>query len=397
MIKLFAYRQPPAAESTSSANSKADNSPRNASSELTILNRAAAFGVIILGLAVLYYGKPIILPLVLAMLITYALEPAVRRLHRLRIPRGIAAMATIVTVYAIVGFTIFQLRGRARAIVESLPEAAHRVHMAIQKARGQANGPDSNSLQQAAKEIQQTASVVSGNNSAPAAKGVSKVQIEPPAFNLESFLWSRTTSLLRFFWQGIVVSFLVFFLLASGDLYKRKLVRLFGSRLSDKRLTVEVLHEIDTNIERFLLVQILTSAVVGVATWVLLALMHVDNAAIWALSAGVLNSIPYFGAIFVSAGLALVSFLQFGSVLSTIEVAGGAFIITSLEGMLLTPALMGKASGINQVAMFVALLFWGWMWGIPGTLLAVPIMMIIKTVCQRIEGLQRVGEFLNEH
>ena len=269
--------------------------------------------------------------------------------------------------------------------------------MAIQKARGQANGPDSNSLQQAAKEIQQTASVVAGNNSAPAAKGVAKVQIEPPAFNLESFLWSRTTSLLRFFWQGIVVSFLVFFLLASGDLYKRKLVRLFGSRLSDKRVTVEVLHEIDTNIERFLLVQILTSAVVGVATWVLLALMHVDNAAIWALSAGVLNSIPYFGAIFVSAGLALVSFLQFGSILSTVEVAGGAFIITSLEGMLLTPALMGKASGINQVAMFVALLFWGWMWGIPGTLLAVPIMMIIKTVCERIEGLHPVGEFLNEH
>jgi predicted PurR-regulated permease PerM len=98
----------------------------------------------------------------------------------------------------------------------------------------------------------------------------------------------------------------------------------------------------------------------------------------------------------VSGGLALVAFLQFGTVLMTIEVAGTALLITSLEGFLLTPALMGKTAGINGVAMFLSLLFWSWMWGVIGTIVAVPIMMVIKSVCDRIEDLKPVGELLGE-
>jgi predicted PurR-regulated permease PerM len=118
--------------------------------------------------------------------------------------------------------------------------------------------------------------------------------------------------------------------------------------------------------------------------------------AVWGLFAGVANSIPYFGPLIVTGGLALVAFLQFESILTTAKVAGAAMIITSLEGFLLTPALMGRAARINGVAMFVSLLFWSWLWGVIGMIVAVPIMIVIKVVSDRIAGLQPIGELLGE-
>ncbi len=247
-------------------------------------------------------------------------------------------------------------------------------------------------LQQAAKELQKTAEAVAGESTVK--PGVTKVQLETPAFDLQSYLLDDIRGIFGFLGQVLVMSFLIFFLLASGDLYKRKLVHLIGDRLSHKRMTVDALQEISLQIERFLQVQVFTSVVVGLATWLLLLWIGVANSAVWGVFAGVLNSIPYFGAITVSGVLALVAFLQFGTLWETVQVSLGAFVITSLEGMLLTPLLMGKVSGINQVAMFIALLFWGTVWGVPGTLLAVPIMMVIKIVCERVEGLQAIGNCL---
>ena len=196
--------------------------------------------------------------------------------------------------------------------------------------------------------------------------------------------------------QVSVILFLDYFLLASGDLYKRKLVRIIGSDFSKKRITVEALHEIDRQIERFLAVQIWMSVFVGVTTWLGLAVIGVAHAGIWGAAAGVLNFIPYFGALIATVGLGIVAFVQFGSIAAGLQAAAVAFCIRVLEGGLLTPMLMGRAAGINGVALFVSLLFWGWLWGIIGTLVAVPIMMIVKTICERIDGLQAVGELLGE-
>jgi predicted PurR-regulated permease PerM len=122
----------------------------------------------------------------------------------------------------------------------------------------------------------------------------------------------------------------------------------------------------------------------------------VNQPVVWGIAAGILNSVPYFGAIIVSAGLALVGFLQFGNFTTTLEIAGAALAITSVEGFLLTPALMGRAAGMNGVAMFFSLLFWSWLWGVIGIIVAVPIMMLIKNVCDRVDGLQAVSELLGE-
>jgi predicted PurR-regulated permease PerM len=194
----------------------------------------------------------------------------------------------------------------------------------------------------------------------------------------------------------VLILFLAYFLLASGDLYRRKLVKIVGPSLSKKKVTVQILSEIDRQIEMFLLVQLFTSTVVAVATWLTFRALGVNQAAVWGILAGIFNSIPYFGPVLVTGGTAVVAFLQFGTVNMAVLVSGLSLVITSLEGFLLTPWLTSRAASMNAVAIFVGLLFWGWVWNVWGMLLAVPMLVVIKTVCDHVEDFQSVGELLGE-
>jgi predicted PurR-regulated permease PerM len=196
--------------------------------------------------------------------------------------------------------------------------------------------------------------------------------------------------------QVLMILFLSYFLLASGDLYRRKLVKIAGPSLEKKKITLQILREIDDQIERFLVVQLFTSAIVGVTTWLALRWIGFEQPAFWGLLAGVFNSIPYFGPVVVTGAIGVVAFLQFGEVRPILLAAGVTFAITTLEGVLLTPLLTSRAARMNAVAVFVGLLFWGWLWGVWGTLLAVPMLMIVKAVCDRVEDLQPIGELLGD-
>jgi len=143
-------------------------------------------------------------------------------------------------------------------------------------------------------------------------------------------------------------------------------------------------------------VQVLTSAIVGVASWLVFRWLGLEQAAVWGLVAGLFNSIPYFGPVVVTGGIAVVALLQFGTISMALLLAGAALAITSLEGFLLTPWLTSRAARMNPVAIFVGLLFWTWLWGVWGTLLAVPMLMTLKAVCDRIEDLQPIGEMLGD-
>ena len=191
-----------------------------------------------------------------------------------------------------------------------------------------------------------------------------------------------------------MILFLAYFLLVTGDLYKRKLVKIAGPTLSKKKVTVQILDEINQQIESFIKVQFLTSAIVAVATGAALWWFGVENFAMWGLLAGLFNSIPYLGPIVVTGGLGIVSFMQFDDLAQEPYVCGAAFAITSLEGFLLTPALMGRAAQMNPVAIFVGLLFWTWVWGVWGTVLAVPMLMMLKAICDHVEDLRPIGELL---
>jgi len=145
-----------------------------------------------------------------------------------------------------------------------------------------------------------------------------------------------------------------------------------------------------------LLIQILTSAIVAVVTAATLWALGLRQAALWGLAAGIFNSIPYYGPLIVTGALSIVAYLQFGTVSMTAAVAGVSLLVTTLEGFLLTPFLIGRASSMNQVAVFGGLLFWSWVWGVWGILLAVPMMMVIKVVCDHVEPLQPVGHLLGD-
>jgi predicted PurR-regulated permease PerM len=343
----------------------------------------------------LHYAEEVLVPIVLAILIGYALDPVVTKLCCWRVPRAAAAMLVIVAVLGGSASGIYHFRGHLVTGLESLPDTARKIRSLVENAVD--DGPSSNALdkiKEAASEIQKTADAAAGPATPP--PGVTRVEVERPRFHLGDYLWTGSVSIAAVASQAGVVIFLVFFLLASGDLYKRKLVRIVGGDFAQKRITVEALHEIDRQIERFLVVHIATSVFVAVATWLGLDLIGVSQPAVWGIAAGVLNFVPYLGAIIAAVVLGAVAFVQIGTLAAAGEAAGIALVVRVFEGGLLSPLLMGKAAGINGAALFISLLFWGWLWGLIGVLVAVPVTMIIKTTCERIDGLQSIGELLND-
>jgi predicted PurR-regulated permease PerM len=347
---------------------------------------------------VLQYAQSVLIPVVLGVLISYALSPVVGSLERGHIRRPIGAAIALTIVLASAGIGIYTLTDEAVAIVANVPEAARRLRERVLTHQRSNDAAILSQVQEAAKEIEKTADFATRPNDDPRPAGgrVQRVQIVEPAFRASDYIWMGGVGLVGFVGQATVILFLVYFLLVTGDLYKRKLVKIAGPTLSKKRVTVQILDDINAQIERFIKAQVLTSVIVAVATGVALWWFGVQNAAVWGLLAGLFNSIPYLGPVVVTGGLGVVAFMQFDDLLKTAYVCGTAFAITSLEGFLLTPALMGKAAQMNPVAVFVGLLFWTWVWGVWGTILAVPMMMMVKAICDHVEDLEPLGELLGE-
>ena len=357
------------------------------SASLTVLAVVAA-------IFTLKLGEQFFIPLVVSVLVSYALDPIVSWVARRGLPRALAAALVLIVTVGGTGAALYGLRDEAVTIVQQLPEAARRLRDTLRRDRAQNQNGTVNQVQKAAAELQRAASEASPLTPVP--RGVIRVQIEEPPIKVGDYLWWGSTSLLAFAGQGVAVLFLVYFMLMSGDLFKRKLVQVSGPTLSKKKITVQILDEITQQIERFLFVQAFTSLLVGLASWIAFRLLGLEQAGVWGIAAGVFNSIPYFGPVVVTGGIAVVAFMQFGTIGMAALVAGVALVITSLEGFLLTPWLTSRAASMNAVAIFVGLLFWSWLWGVWGTLLAVPILMVTKAVCDRIEDLQPVGELLGE-
>lgn len=156
------------------------------------------------------------------------------------------------------------------------------------------------------------------------------------------------------------------------------------------------MNQIHDQIQRYLLVQLFTSAMVGIATWLAFLALGLENAAVWGVAAGVLDLVPYVGSIAIATGSAMVAFLQFGSVEMAVLVSGVSLVIHAAESFLLTPWLTSRANKMNPVAIFIGVLAWGWLWGLWGLLLGVPILVIIKVVCDCVDDFKPVGELLGD-
>jgi predicted PurR-regulated permease PerM len=325
--------------------------PRSAVTALWVLTCLA-------GAVFLRTASELFIPVVVAVLASYALEPIVRRMHRLWIPRALGAGLLLAALAVGTGAVLYAIRIDIADVAAALPRAMRRL--------GDWMGAGTVARQYEAtvrspEAIQQAAGWVA------AAAG-----------------------------QMTIVVFLTYFLLISGQHFKRRFVELAGPRLERQRITVNVLDDITSQIQRFLLVQVFTAAIVAVATWLALTWAGVEQAAVWSILAGIFNSIPYFGPVLVSGGLFGVAFLQFGQPLIALQVSLIALAITSLEGWVLLPLLLGKAERMHVVVVFIGVLVWTWIWGPWGTVLAVPMMAAIKSICDHVEPLRPVSRLLAE-
>lgn len=390
----------PAPEAAPSPEAPASSPARKRARERLMLHmpvdvRSASLVVlaVLASVFALQWGQAVFIPLMLSLLLTYALSPLVDLLHRWKLPRWIGAALILMGLFGGLGWTGYSLSGSASQLLDSLPVAAQKLGQAMRRDKN-ASATPLESVQAAAAQLEKAAE----ENSAKVAsrRGVARVIIERPGFNVRDYLLSGTVGLLSAMGQLTLVAFLTYFALCSGDTFRRKLIKITGSSLQKKKVTVHVLDDITRNIERYLLVQILVSVVVGVATGLAFWVIGVENAAVWGIIAGVTNLIPYIGSVIVLVAAGLVAFLQFNSLQMGIVVAGVSLGIHTIIGNLLMPWLTSRTSRMNPVAVFVGVIFWGWLWGIWGLLLGIPITMVIKAICDRVEDLQPIGELLGE-
>jgi predicted PurR-regulated permease PerM len=351
--------------------------------------------VVLAVLAVLYtmrWASAVIVPVLLGLMLSHALAPLVDRLERRRLPRALAAAVLLMSLVGGVGWTAYSLSDDASELLDALPAATAKVRAAIA-----ANRPGSNSplaqVQKAATHLEQAATA-GGPVAATVPRGATRVVIERPHFNLHDYLWTGTMGLLASLGQATVVVFIAFFLLASGNHFRRKLVHLAGPTFTKRRLTVQTLDEIGTQVQRYLMVQVITSVVVGVATWLTFLAVGMEHAAVWGVVAFVLNFIPYVGAVALLLACGLMAFVQFGSVDMVLLVTGISLGLHILSGHLLMPWLSSRTSRMNAVTVFVGVLAFGWLWGLWGLLLGVPILASVKAVCDRVDELKPVGELM---
>lgn len=346
------------------------------------------FLAMLAGIFVLYWARAIFIPIMVGVMLSVALSPIVSAMERWRIPRVIGAGLLLFGALGACGFAAYSLADDAAALVEVLPEAVQKVRGSFEDQQTDPKGTIGK-VKKAAAEIERAATPA-----APPSDGVQRVHVETEHFSLRNYMWSGTLGLAGAVGQAMAITFIAYFLLASGNTFRRKLVRIAGPTFTRRRLTVQALDEITVQIQRYLLVQLFTSFVVGVASWLAFLWIGLNHAAVWGIVAGVLDLVPYIGLIAVGASSALVAFLQFGTFDMALLVSGASIVIHAIEGYLLTPWLTSHASRMNPVAVFLGVLTWGWLWGIWGLLLGVPILMVVKAVCDRVDDLKPIGELL---
>ena len=341
----------------------------------------------------LQWASAVFIPVMAGVLFSYALSPVVNWMQRYRVPRALSAAVLILGIIAGVATTAYSLSDEANRLVQLLPEAARKLHQTVRVSVGQ-SANTLTTMQKAASQIEKVADETA---QAPQVnRGVQRVQVVKPKFDIKDYVWTGTMGVLGTLSQLGMVAMITFFMLASGDQFRRKLVKLAGPTLSKRKVTVLALNQINDQIQRYLLVQLFTSVVVGLATWLAFLAIGLENAAVWGVAAGVLDLVPYIGSVAIAVGSAMVGFLQFGSLEMGLLVSGLSLVIHALEAFLLTPWLTSRANKMNPLAVFVGVLAWGWLWGIWGLLLGVPILVVIKVVCDSIDDFKPVGELLGD-
>ncbi len=347
---------------------------------------------VVAGVAALYWARTFFVSMLLGILIAYALSPVVARLQRLRLPRWAASVLVMAAFCSAIVLAAGMLGGQIRSVLEQLPEAARRVSASISSMRHGEPGT-LQKVQAAARELEKAAAQATGTPP-PLPSKAPAVVVEPAGFRLSTFVWENSLWVASLVGNAVMVLFLAFFLLLSGDAFKHKLVRIAGPSLNRRAITLDTLSEINVSIQQFMFMLLATNALLAALSWGVYYLIGLENPGAWALAAGVLHMIPYAGTALLVAALGIIAFVQFGSWFMVLVTVGSTLALAGVVGLAVTTWMTGKQARMNHVAVFVALLFWGWLWGVWGLLLAIPIIVTLKVAAERIEQFKPIAELL---
>ena len=223
-----------------------------------------------------------------------------------------------------------------------------------------------------------------------------RVVIEEPKFKIGDYLWRGSLGVFGFIGEAITMIFLAYFFLLSGDSFKRKLVKITGTSITEKKITVHILIDINNSIQGYMFMLLITNIIVGVLSWAAFHALDLENASAWAVAAGFMHIVPYIGPLATAAATGMAAYLQFDSILMALMVSGASIVISTVVGVFITTWMTGRIAKMNSAAVFIALIFFSWLWGLWGMLLGIPVIVILKVICGHIEHLQPVAELLGE-
>jgi len=326
----------------------------------------------------LYLARDFFLPIAVALVLSFLLQPLVRGLHRLHIPEFMGAGIVLIVALALLAAMFYELSGPVTEWAGRVPEVSAKLRRQMQTFRKPVDR-----VTQMTEQVQSIA--------APAAAGQRPPQqVEMKRADPLAGLFSKTYDVLLAFFETMI---LLYFLLSSGDMFLRKLIHVLP-RFEDKRRAVQIAREVEDSISHYLLTVAVINAGLGTAGGLAFWALGMPNPALWGVLGFVLNFVPYLGALTLIGILTLVATATFPTLLHALMVPACYLALGIIEGNFITPWIVGRRMTLNPVVIFLGLVFWGWMWGIPGALLAVPMIVIFKIFCDHVEPLAPVGEFL---
>jgi|KBSSwiStaDraftv2_1062776.scaffolds.fasta_scaffold15215_2 predicted PurR-regulated permease PerM len=347
-------------------------------------NRALVVLATVAVVLLLYFGAPFFVPLLISLLVAYALAPIVGALTRVVRYRALAAGLVVSSIVALGVLAAWTWSDDVDAMWQKLPVAAKTISKSLQKMAQRPGNP--------VAEVSKAAAEVQAIGKPAAAAPPASAPPAPP--NTWQVIWIGWKNVVTATTQITAVLFLVFFMLASGDLFKRKLLSLAGDRLSQRKDALRVIEEIDRQVRRYLAVLLISNVLVGLGVWAAFSVLKVQYAEMWGVAAAVLHTAPYFGPAIVAVASFLGAFLQFGDWQMAFLAAGSTVAIATVVGMVFATWLASRTTRMNATASFVGLLFFGWIWDFWGVLLAIPILAIVKTICDYNDDWKPVAELL---
>ncbi len=346
--------------------------------------------------AALYLARGFFVPLLIGMLASYALHPLVDWLEKGRVPRTVGAALVLATVVGSFWWIGASMSGDAEAVIEKLPEAARKLRQDLSAARSGTPTALQN-MQEAASQLQGAAADAGArteNRAATASRPPTlAAQVAEPTW-LRDYTLAQSALLASVAAQTPIVLMLTYFLLASGAHFRRKLLQLVGPSLSAKKDAVRILEEIEVQVQRYLLAMLVSNVMLAVGTWLAFLALGLEQPGVWGIAAGVFHFVPYLGPALIALGSGVAAFLQSGSPLYSLAVAGVSLLMAGTIGLAFMTWLQSRFARVNAAVLFIALLFFGWLWGVWGLLLGAPLVAIAKVILDRVEPLKPAGELL---